>query len=173
MTDTKVTYNSKTMQDTDKCIDKAVGSWQAARKYTQVALVSIVQSLYLHGDRDTAVKRAERLIAGAVGANTKAIVEWLVQMGFKVDEKGTKIASAPENDALKECVGDNYSKAKALHWWDLKPMNAFAGFDLASQLKALVEKAEKMEKAANDDPEKASVIKIDQELLSNLEQLVA
>lgn len=173
MSDIKVIYNSKTMQDTDKCIEKAVSSWQAARKYTQIALVSIVQSLYMHGDTDTAVKRATRVIDGAQGANTKAIVEWLVQMGFKVDDKGTKIASAPDNATLKELVGDNYKTAKALFWWELKPMNAFAGFDLASQLKALVDKAEKMQKAANDDAEKAAVIKIDQELLSNLEVLVA
>ena len=173
MTDTKVTYNSKTMQDTDKCIDKAVGSWQAARKYTQVALVSIVQSLYLHGDTDTAIKRGERLITGAVGANTKAITEWLVQMGFTVNEKGTGFASAPDHKTLEARVGSNYKTAKELFWWTLKPMNAFAGFDLKKQLEDLIAKAGKMEKAANDDAEKATVINIDQVLLSSLEQLVA
>jgi hypothetical protein len=173
MTDIKVVYNSKTLAETDKCVAKSVSSWQDARKFTQIALVSVLIAAYRHGDGETAVKRMNTIVEGAKGGNTKAIVEWGVQMGYKVDEKGTCFASAPDKDTIARLAGDNFKNAKALLWFNLKPIKAFEGYDLDAAVHALIKKANKMQELAANDEDAASKIVIDDRLLAELETLVA
>ena len=173
MSDLKVIYNSKTLVDADKCVAKSVSSWQDARKYTQIALVATLIAAYRHGDRETAVKRMNTIVEGAKGAHTRAIVEWGVQMGYKVDEKGTCFASAPDKATIQAIAGDNFKNAKELMWFDLKPIKAFEGYDLTAAVHSLLKKASQMQTLAANDEEAAEKIKIDTRLLAELETLVA
>jgi hypothetical protein len=173
MNDIKVTYNRKVMENVDKCIDKAVESWQAARKYTQVALVATLCAKYHSGDAETAVKRMNRIVAGAQGANTNAIVEWGVLMGYTVDAEGKGFSAAPENDVIKSRAGAGFKGAKELHWWSLKPIKPFEGYDLMGALQSLVKKANQMDELKGKDEDKGALIKIDPVLLSELENLTS
>ena len=134
------TYNKQDVSNPDKVIDRMESSWQAAYRNTQIAIVATVMDCYIHGDRPTAVKRANRIVnAVTVGGNAKAVVEWFVQMGFVVgnpdpDAKTKAFVEAPDRETLKERAGENFITAKGLMWWTLKPQNPFEGWTMYAAL---------------------------------------
>lgn len=161
--DIVVTYGTKAMKDPDYAVEKAVGSWQAARKATQVACVSILAALYRHNDGETAMRRATTLVDGSVGANQKAIVEWFVKMGFLVGEEG--FVGTPSKTVIENLAGKGFKLAKELHWWTLKPVNPFEGYSLEAARDQLVKRAEKMLKLATEDEGAADKININIDML--------
>lgn len=166
----KIIYNSEVLANTDKCIEKAVSSWQEAQKRTQIALVSILMAQYRHKDGETTIKRCNTLIEGAKAGNQKAIVEWLDRMGFRIDAEGIK--AAPDNAVIEARAGRGFADAKALEWWELKPQKPFEGYDLVAAHAALIKKADKMVALAEESPEAAEKINIDPDMLERL-RLVA
>jgi len=115
---------------------------------------------------DTAKRRINTLIDGVTGVNTTAIVEWFVQMGFKFDKDGVK--GCPTKAEIKENAGENFLTAKNLHWWSLKAIKPYAGFDLVAKVHALVTAGDAAIKAGAEDEERASKDFIPSELLELL-----
>ena len=113
----------------------ATTSFATARDAVQVALQNIVQHAHDHGDKSLAITLAPDWINGMTGANGAALVEYLVRFcALKVKGKGF----VPDRDATVDVAGATSTK-----WWELKPQNAFAGFDLAAELGKLIAKGEK------------------------------
>jgi hypothetical protein len=166
------TYKVSDMQNPDAVIKRMESSWQAAYRNTQVALVATVVSLYVSGDKPTAVARANRIVeAVSVAGNAKAIVEWFTTFGFKCDAKA--FTEAPERPAIADLCGDGFKKAKELMWWTLKPQNAFAGFNLSAALTKVLADVDKMNKRAANSEEDATIIKIDPALHRGLIDLLS
>ena len=168
------TYASNDLAEPDKVIERMEGSWQAAYRNTQLALVATLVTLHQHGDRPTAVTRANRIVnAVKIGGNSKAVVEWLSTFGFVMGDDA--VAEAPDRATIEErCKGPKggFQKAKELMWWTLKPQNPFKGWNLQAVLMKAVADAAKFEKVANDEPDKADVIDIDPVLLAGVQHLL-
>jgi hypothetical protein len=167
----KIVYTGKALQNPDKSISSAITGWQGAQRAIQVANVAILYALYTHKDTDTTKKRVTTLIDGTKGVNTIALVEWFVQMGFKFDKDG--VTSCPDNATIEAKAGDHFKDAKTLHWFDLKPISPYKGFDLKGQLVALVKNAKGATKKVEEDPSKAKLVVVPAELLAALEVLAA
>lgn len=170
------TYKTTDLQNPDKVIDRMEGSWQAAYRNTQVALVATLHACYRDGDRPTAVARANRIVnAVSVAGNGKAIVEWLTTFGFSVgetDDGEVGFVDAPSRGELEEILEGSFKKAQDLMWWKLKPVNPFKGFTLSAKLNAVLAEAYKMDKLLAEGGEDAEKIDIDPEMLAGLETLL-
>lgn len=157
----KIVYKGAALQNADKAIEKAITSWQAAQKAVQIALVAILFNLYRSNDGETAIKRLNTLLEGVKGVNTTAIVEWAVRMGFTVTEDGFQ--TAPSQEQIEELAGKGFELAKKLHWWDLKPVNPFAGYNFEDQINTVLDRTSTMlkrveeGKLSDDDAEKVVI----------------
>lgn len=165
-------YRKDDIANPDGVIERMEGSWQAAYRNTQIALVATLVDCYLHGDKPTAVERANRIVeAVAHGGNAKAVVEWLVSFGFVVGDKA--FAEAPDRDTIEERAKAGFEAAKNLMWWTLKPQKPFEGWSFEAALNKVLADAQKFAKMAADDPEAAAKIKIDMGLVDDVAALIA
>lgn len=114
----------------EKIQAKAVKSVQSARVSVQVAAVATIRHAYEHGDWSYAGKLVEAL---GNTINGKALVEWFkLYGGLKVDDTGFIGWSGADY------IKDNFEKAKAGMWWELKAASPFKGFDLESALQRVI-----------------------------------
>ena len=167
MTDIKMVYPQARMNDADKAVDTACGSWQKAQKDIQVALVSILYNQYKHRDGETTLKRFNRLVEGVKGVNTTAIVEWGVRMGFSVADDASGFDGCPSQTEIEELAGKGFINAKQLFWWSLKPIKPFDGYNLTAKIDALVAEATKKMAQAETWAESDDAVKV-----ANAEKIV-
>lgn len=165
-------YRKDDIANPDGVIERMEGSWQAAYRNTQIALVATLVDCYLHGDKPTAVDRANRIVkAVAHGGNAKAVVEWLVEFGFVVGDN--EFATAPDRETIESLANVGFSDAKALMWWTLKPQKPFEGWSFEVALNKVLADAQRFAKMAKEDPEAAAKIKIDMSLVDDVQALLA
>lgn len=121
---------AKDVAGLEKIQAAAVKSVQNARVSVQVALVATIRHAFDHGDWTFAGK-----LVNALGnsVNGKAVVEWFkLYGGLKVDDTGFIGWSG------KQYIEDNFEKAKAGMWWELKAASPFKGFDLEAALQNVI-----------------------------------
>lgn len=121
---------AKDVAGLEKLQANAVKSVQNARVSVQIAAVATIRHAFEHGDWTYAGK-----LVAALGntINGKALVEWFkLYGGLKVDETGFIGWSGADY------IQDNFEKAKAGMWWELKASNPFKGFDLEAALQKVI-----------------------------------
>jgi len=131
----------------------AVKSVQSARVSVQVAAVATIRHAYEHGDWSYAGKLVEAL---GNTINGKALVEWFkLYGGLKVDDTGFIGWSG------KQHIEDNFEKAKAGMWWELKAASPFKGFDLEAALQRVIKEHNAVqEKVVGLTPEDQAKVKL-------------
>ena len=143
---------AKNAADLEKIQATAVRSVQKARTQVQIAAVATIRHAWEHGDWTY----AQRLVEGLGNTvNGKALVEWFVQFGGLTVEEGKGFSGWKGKAHIEE----NFEKAKATMWWDLKRANPFAGYSLEAQLLKLVKEhnAVKEKVVGLTDEDKAKV----------------
>lgn len=121
---------AKDVAGLEKIQAAAVKSVQNARVSVQVALVATIRHAYEHGDYSYAGKLVDAL---GNSVNGKAVVEWFkLYGGLKADDTGFIGWSG------KQYIEDNFEKAKAGMWWELKAASPFKGFDLEAALQNVI-----------------------------------
>lgn len=132
----------------------AVKSVHSARVSVQVAAVATIRHAYEHGDWSYAGKLVEAL---GNTINGKALVEWFkLYGGLKTDDTGFIGWSG------KQHIEDNFEKAKAGMWWELKAASPFKGFDLEAALQKIVkDHAAIQEKVVGMTAEDQAKVKLD------------
>lgn len=131
--DKKIKYvTAKDNADLEKIQDRAVKSINSARVSIQVALVATVLHIAKHGNYTV----AQRLVDGLGNSvNGVAVVEWFKRFGklSTSDEGFNGIA----NDFSK-LIAASLEEAKAKMWWELKPINAFKGYNAEAALQQFI-----------------------------------
>ena len=125
---------AKNAKELDRQIALAIESAVTMKKRVQVAAVSILAHAAEHGD----YTRAAILVDGlGQGVNGTALVEFFVKFGgLTVDaEEG-----GFNGWAGAEYIRDNFEGAKAQPWFELKPVNPWAGYNLEDDVLKLVKK---------------------------------
>lgn len=124
---------AKDVAGLEKIQASAVKSVQNARVSVQVAAVATIRHAYEHGDWTYAGKLVEAL---GNTINGKALVEWFkLYGGLKTDDNGFIGWSGAQY------IEDNFEKAKAGMWWELKAVSPFKGFNLEAALQRVIKEA--------------------------------
>lgn len=143
--------NAKTV---DQLITAAIDSAKTMREKVQVAAIAIL----IHAEKCGDYTKANDLVNGlGDGVNGAAIVEWFVQFGGLIVD-----AEEPKNGFTgwngKEYIKEQFQKAKATAWWELKKQSPWAGFDMAAEVEKLLKrydnalkKVEAAKEAGEDD----------------------
>lgn len=131
---------------------KAIKSVQSARVAVQIAAVATIRHAYEHGDWTYAQKLVDGLGNTVNGA---ALVEWFKQYGgLTVGDEGFTGWSGADH------IKENFEKAKATMWWELKKANPFKGFSLEAALQAVIKQHtdinKKLEGMQEEDKQKVS-----------------
>lgn len=158
-------YRKNVVMNTEKCIAQAIEATSTARKKVQIAYYSIIFTMSEHKDTRKGIKHAKELINGTVGLNQKGLVDAFVAQGAKVDEKEGIIGW----DVNMLSV----DLAKDKEWHEYSPQKPYAGYDTEKALRAVLTNSLKAQKIAANDDEKAEVIKVPENLLEGLKQLLA
>lgn len=129
----------------------AVKSVQTARVQVQIAAVATIRHAFDHGDWTYAGKLVDAL---GNTINGKALVEWFkLYGGLKTDDTGFIGWSG------KQHIEDNFEKAKAGMWWELKAASPFKGFSLEEALQKVIKEHTAMQEkvVGLSDEDKAKV----------------
>lgn len=144
-------------------VNKAIRSTGVAKLRIHDALVEIGVHAYNTGD----YTEFTRLVEGVSGVNTQAIVLW-GQRYLGLTFNGQGVTGWSGKNAIKLNDSSTEKGGKSVKWWTLKPMNAYAGFDLNARLEKLIADADRAtQKAANDD-EAAKLVSVNSDMLRAL-----
>lgn len=134
----------------------------------QTLSINIMLHIYTHGD----ISPAQALVDGlGKGIRAKALVEWFNRCGLDVSEKDEKFVG------FKRVVMEKrFDEMKALNWFELKPENPFAGFNLQEEIERLIKRAEKAMSKGNElvqagDKDAADLVKVDTNMMMALKAL--
>lgn len=136
---TKATVATFKTTMTTKQMDAAMASVIATSNKLQDEIHDVAVAIMLHAYNHADFTRAQQLVDGlGKGVRRAALVEWFTQAGLKVSEKEQKF-----NGFNKAKMADKWEKCKATPWYNLKPENPFAGFDLDAEIAKLLKRAQK------------------------------
>ncbi|ASZ71974.1 hypothetical protein HOS18_gp28 [Aeromonas phage CF7] len=154
----------------DDLIAKVIKASTTLQDQIQKVAIAIMAHAYKHGD----YSRANTLVTGlGSGVRRAALVEWFFKAGLKVNET-TQAFDGWQGAGFIE---KHWERITATKWYDCKPEQVWAGFDLNAELARIIKraeganaKAEQLRQAGKEIPQDA--LKIDAETLSKLRGLV-
>lgn len=111
----------------------------ADSKSLQSRIHDAAVEIMLHAFHHEDFSMANTLVNGlGTGIRAKALVDWFVAAGLKVNEKDRAFVGM---NAAK--IEDKFQKMKAKPWFELKVENPFEGFDIDAEISRLIKKARK------------------------------
>lgn len=145
---------AKDVAGLEKIQAAAVKSVHNARVSVQIAAVATIRHAFEHGDWSYAGKLVQSL---GNTINGKALVEWFkLYGGLKVDDTGFIGWSGAKY------IEDNFEKAKAGMWWELKAASPFKGFDLEAALQRVIKEHKAIaDKVVGMTPEDQAKVKFE------------
>jgi hypothetical protein len=138
------------------------------RKSVQRAASEILLYGGRTGDEDTVCELAQELVDNlGNGVNSRGLVEYFVKLGglivSETDKKFIGWHSKPDVD--------DATLIRETMWYDFKPVNPWAGFDLFANIGKTVKAAARAEKHVTEAPEDADKVKTDANTVRMLDLL--
>jgi len=129
-------YTSK--KSVDQLINTAINSSNTMRKNVQIAAVHIL----IHAAKCGDYTKAQTLVDGlGQGVNARGLVEWFIKFGgLTVSEDATGF----DGWQGKEYIKKNLDDAKSKMWFEFKPQNPYAGFNIVDAVTKTITSAEKI-----------------------------
>jgi len=162
-------YTSK--KNVDELISAAINSSNTMRKNVQIAAVHIL----IHAAKCGDYTKAQTLVDGlGQGVNARGLVEWLIKFGgLTVLEDATGFDGWQGKDYIKKNLDD----AKSKMWFEFKPQNPYAGFNIVDAVTKTIKSAEKAlvkksKSLAEGDSETAEKILVTQDEINQLKKFL-
>ena len=162
-------YTSK--KSVDQLISAAINSSNTMRKNVQIAAVHIL----IHAAKCGDYSKAQTLVDGlGQGVNARGLVEWFIKFGgLTVSEDATGFDGWQGKDYIKKNLDD----AKSKMWFEFKPQNPYAGFNIVESVTKTIKSAEKAltkknKALAEGDNETAEKILVTQDEINQLKKFL-
>ncbi len=150
-----------------KLVDAAIKASGTMSNKIQYAAEAILEVIKTTGDSRKMKLEASRLVNDATGIRGEALVEYFVQQGAEKNE-------AKEGGFIGWDVSKvDLAKARAKKWHEYKKVNPWQGYNLEKALRAQFTSVNNAQKKVKANPELASIVSVDKELLEGLRELLA